>query len=193
MSFISKESIYAFFREMRKGRKALVTQSYTEANVKNGVQFQYSDYDPALAASGVKNYIFTTGAKPVAMKGRTLMYDGLGVKIEVMASPDFTGGTLESVHGFNAINQEASTAQITKDPTLNDLGVPALPARYYIGSNAGGSRTAAVTAEEAFGLETILAPNTTYLIQITSLDTSDTQRLSMFYTWYEGDFDLPSN
>ncbi|WAI96221.1 hypothetical protein [Vibrio phage vB_VhaP_PG11] len=187
----AKGTIFSFFKEMEKGQRAVITQSYTEANVKNGVQFQYASYVDALAASGIVDYVITTGNKPLAMKGRSISFDGNGVKADVYVAPTYSGGSVDPVYGMNAINQEATTVQILTGATVTAPGTQGMPGRHYLGSDPGGARTAVITSGEVFGLETILAPNTTYLLRFTSLDTTDTQRLSLYFTWYEGGLDMP--
>lgn len=194
MSWIARDSIYAFFREMRRGYKAVITQSYTEANVKNGVQFSYSSYIPALPTSGVVEYVLSVGSKPLAMKGRTFQYDGLGVKVEVFEAPDITGGTATgAVRGLNSMNQAVSEVQVLTGMTVNSDGTPFTSERHYLGDSGVGNAIATTVSEEIFGLETIYKPNTNFLVRVTSLDATDTQRLASYVTWYEGDFDLPSD
>lgn len=174
------------------GTRALTVQFYTEANVKNGVQFEASTYNAAFPGLGVSNFVLITGAKPVALKGRALSVGGLGLKLELFRDPTYTGGTPLSIFNMNHRNPVASTVQILALPTVTNDGVKIACDKYALGSNLQGAvgTLTNTTFSEAEGLETIFAPNSVYLFKNTSLDV-DPQSVFSYQTWYEGDTDLP--
>jgi hypothetical protein len=174
-----------------EGFRAMTVQSYTEANVKNGAQHALATYNPAIpAAPGFVDYVVITGALPISIKGRALQWDGAGIQLDTYRSPTYTGGTPVTYYNMSDIAQLAGLAQILGSPTVTDVGVKISPTRTLLGSTGQGNSVLSSAAKDADGLESILAPNTTYLFRTTSLHTA-TQRLSSFSTWYEGDLDLP--
>jgi len=173
------------------GTRAMTVQYYTEANVKNGAQHALATYNPALpAAPGFTDIVVITGALPISIKGRAFQWDGAGIQLDTYRSPTYTGGTPITYYNMSDIAQLAGLAQILGSPTVTDVGVRISPTRTLLGSTGQGNSVLSSAAKDADGLESILAPNTTYLFRTTSLHTA-TQRLSSFSTWYEGDLDLP--
>jgi len=174
------------------GSRAMTVQFYTEANVKNGAQFEASTYNPALAALAVSDYIVSVGVKPVLLKGRAISVSGLGLKLEFFKNPTFTGGVQIPVFNLNSRNPMATTVQIIAAPTVTVTGAKVGCDKYALGSNpqGGSAVTSSTLFNEAAGLETLLAPNSAYLFRATSLDT-DPQTVFSYNTWFEGEPDLP--
>ncbi len=174
------------------GTRALTVQFYTEANVKNGRQFEASTYTaafPGLASSG---YVVVTGIYPVVLKGRTISVSGLGLKLEMFKSPTYTGGVPIQIYTLNHRNSFGTDVQILAGPTVTSDGIKVACDKYVFGSNLqGGTAVSSATLfTEAPGLEMILPPNSTFYFKSTSLD-NDPQRVFSYNTWYEGDTDLP--
>lgn len=174
------------------GSRAMTVQSYTEANVKNGVQFESSTYNAALAGRAISDYIVSVGSKPVLIKGRAISVTGLGLKLEFFKNPSFSGGVQIPVFNMNSRNPVATTVQIVANVTVSTPGTKVGCDKYALGSNPqGGSSVSSSTLfNEAQGLETLLAPNTYYLFRSTSLD-NDAQGVFSYNTWFEGQPDLP--
>jgi len=174
------------------GTRALTVQFYTEANVKLGVQFEASTYNPALAGGATSGYVVLVGPKPVALKGRTISVSGLGLKLEMFKNPTYTGGTGIQIFNLNQKNPVETTVEILAAPTVTVEGVKTASDKYIFGSDLQGgvSVSSSTLFTEAPGLETILAPNSVYYFKSTSLDT-DPQRVFSYNTWYEGELDLP--
>ena len=169
-----------------EGTRAMTTQSYNEANVKNGVQHEGSTL-LTLAGSASNDTIFLTGALPVSLKGRFISYTGDGVQGDIFEAPTYTGGIDTPYQNANAINPVVGLAKILVGPAVTVDGVLKFAPAYSIGnqSNQGKGSSASVLGEER-----ILKPNTAYLLRLTSLDTAS-QQVSSFLTWYEGELDLP--
>lgn len=170
------------------GLSALTVQSYIEANVKNGVQFESSSLVTALGAGANFDTIFTTGAKPVAVKARQIVFNGAHLEARVFRGPTFTGGTLAAPFNLSDINPVATTVTIrggvTTTATGTEIGAPS----FMIGSDIPGSSSAGTYA--VIGSERNLRPNTAYLLRVTNTDVV-AQRVSGYATWYEGGLDLP--
>lgn len=171
------------------GLRAPTTQSYTEANVKNGLQFEASFDSPAVAATtGQVNAIFITGAKPVIIKSRIIDFTGKKIMASVYRTPTYTGGTSVPVYNLNDINPVATTVSVLSGVTISAAGTQFGAPNTVYGSDLQGNSvqgTFAVT-----GQERILRPNTTYLLRIENLGDT-TSNISGYLTWYEGDPDLP--
>lgn len=179
------------FEAAFRGLRAVTTQSYVEANVKNGCQFAFSSYEPALAASGVIELFMVTGSKPVVLKGRTFNFDGEGIFVETFTGATYTGGTPVDLYPTNDINQNEAEFQLIGGATVDTEGAIFISPRTYIGSEQPNNRSVSTASQEAFGIETVFAPNTTYLFRITSIDATEAQRFVSYTTWYEGELDLP--
>ena len=177
--------------EAFKGLRAITSQSYTEANVKNGVQWEIGLYNAALPSLGVSDIIVITGSIPILLKGRALRFDGLGIFTSTFESPEYTGGTPLPFYNLNHRNQAVPEVQILGGATVTDDGTKLSSDKYFLGSTIAGNNVSASEGFEATGEEFLFDANTTYLFKITSIDGADAQRVFSYVTWYEGDTDLP--
>lgn len=172
------------------GSRAMTTQSYREANVKNGSQFNASRRVLAVAGSANLDSAFVTGSVPVILKSRIIGYTGAGVSASIYRAATFTGGTnvtSADVLNPNDINPAATTINLYTGVTVGTLGSLTTAIAYSEGatSNQGQGRPAAEMGEEL-----VMAPNTTYILRITSLDLQP-QNVTSYISWYEGQTDLP--
>lgn len=169
-----------------EGLRAMTVQSYVEANVKLGVEFEGSTI-LNLTGSGTSNTVFLTGSKPVSLKGRKLSYDGAGVTASIFESPTYTGGSEAATQNANAINPAIVESKIIVGSTLTDDGTLIFAPIHSLGSTSFFGGDAQISQIEA---EHVLKPNTAYLLRIDSLDTA-AQRVASHLSWYEGELDLP--
>lgn len=176
-----------WFTGMATGVRAVITQSYTEANSKNGTQQEGSTLLIAVTGGASNNTIFLTGNLPVILKGRVIGYSGDGVTAEIYTGATYTGGSPAVYQNASDINPVAGLSQIIVGATITDVGVLAFAPDHLIGNTSiqGKGSTGSV-----IGREKILKPNTTYLFRITSLDSS-AQNISSLLTWFEGPLDMP--
>lgn len=188
-----------WFRKMSIAETALTQQSYTETNCKKGTQWGISLYNPVLPATpnaGSLSYIqVVTGAKPIALKGRFFEYDGLGIMTNISKDPVFTDRTDMTPLVFNYNDRNPQTL-LTKIYSLTSAQVTSVgemwvPDRHYLGSNKQANRINATNIQEILGLEYWFNENSSYLIALQSIDSTDPQRVSQFGTFYEGFPDLP--
>lgn len=173
------------------GQRAMTVQNYTEANVKNGVQYELTTF-VTLPGSGTSSYIITTAGKPAILKGRSISLDGLGIKMEIFKDTTYTGGTPLQSYNLNTYIAIPSTVVVRGAPTILTVGTKAGADRYILGNNpAANTNVVSSTAfSDAAGNELILAPNTVHHFRTTSLDT-DPQTVYSYNTWFEGTPDLP--
>lgn len=172
------------------GLRALTTQSYTEANVKNGVQFYIQHNLPQLAATtGVYKLLFTTGAKPVLVKGREMYGIGETFSLQVYKQPTAPtpGGTLLTVQNYNDIAAAATTVTVRGGVNTTADGTPWGDPQRLFGQSAAGQRAGSGLAP---GGDRVLKPNSSYLVVFRNTG-SGTADIDYFLTWYEGGTDLP--
>lgn len=171
-----------------RGLRALVTQSYTEANIKIGLQFEASVYNAAVAAGANFDVEFQTGAKPVVIKNRQVAFTGTGITANVYEAPTTSAGTAGTVYNLNRRNPVTATASYKAAPTVTATGTQAGATTYGLGGSGVGPSV--VSAFAASGVERVLKPNTKYLLRITNNDAA-AQKIAAYLTWYEGTPDLP--
>lgn len=172
------------------GARAVTSQSYREANVKNGSQFNASRRVLAVAGGANLDSAFVVGATPVILKSRNIGYTGVGVSASIYRNSTFTGGTnvtSTDVLNPNDINPATTTINLYTGITVGTLGPLTTAIAYSEGatSNQGQGRPSAEMGEEL-----VMSPNTTYILRITSLDTQ-AQNVTSYISWYEGQPDLP--
>lgn len=172
------------------GLRAFGMQSYVESNVKLGTQF-YAQYSlPLLAAAASHKISFATGAKKVSVKGRDLYAAGANISYQIFKVPTgLSGGNAIPVQNYNDVNPVATSVSIKGGVTATGNGTSWGDPSYIYGSTLVGGRVGSGLAP---GGDRILAPNSTYLVVVTNLDTAAlTVPPSWFLTWFEGNTDLP--
>lgn len=171
-----------------RGLRALITQSYTEANVKNGLQYEAGGYNAAVAAAGNFDVEFNTGAKPVIIKDRQIAFTGAGITINVYEAPTTSAGTAGTVYNLNRVNPVATAVNYKTAPTVSAVGTQIGATTYGLGGTGVGQTV--VSSFSSPGVERALKPNTKYLLRITNNDAA-AQKIAAYLTWYEGTPDLP--
>jgi subtilisin family serine protease len=169
------------------GMRALNTQSYTESNIKLGVEHEAARLF-TLAGNTNSDSILITGSNPIALKARTIGYDGVGIAASVFRSPIYSGeSALVVPRNPNDINPVVSEVELYTDAIVTNTGTEVFAPSYLLGGSSQQSK-GAVLAD--MGQEKILRPNTTYLLRLTSLD-SQSMQVAAYISWYEGALDLP--
>lgn len=191
------------------GIRAFTVQFYTEANVKNGLQFSASSYFTGLTAGEHIDIIIVTGAKPVIVKAQYLAARDTDSDVlsDWYKNPTYTGGTnitpsvcnqsdinpqltTVTLHGptpTNAATGDYSPNDATK-PNVTNVGVKVLPTLATLGVSTQGSGHN--SRNTLIGMEHVLAPNSVYLYRRTTRSTVGA--MFGFSTWYEGTPDLPA-
>ncbi|WP_431638588.1 hypothetical protein [Enterobacter kobei] len=166
---------------MSTGR-AVVSQSLVDWRIKQGQLFTASRRVTQLAAGANLDSAIVTGSVPAILFQRTVGYTGKGVAASVYRAATYTGGTVQDVQNPNDINPGTPTLQLIAGGTASNL-VNLTVATAYSEGNA--SNQGQGNAEAKLGEPVIMLPNTTYVLRITSLDTSD-QNINAYISWYEG-------
>jgi len=177
------------------GDAAITVQSYPELNSKHGSQFDVTTYIPALAAATWSYTLVTTGALPIAIKGRKVQFDSIGIRLIVYKNPTLIGtpGTPVIPSNLNDRNPNAPLVQLRGGITaaqVSNLGTVFRPAYELLGSEPVGNAIAPSGGDEAGGAEIILAENTSYLWGVLNRGSAPC-RYSSYTTWYEGELDVP--
>lgn len=175
------------------GLRAIITQPYTEANVKNGLQFYARAVWPIgdeIATLTSRKLWFRTNAKPVIVKLREFQYIAEELKIQLFIGPTgVTGGTNLTIHNYNGVGAVATTVQAKKNVTITSNGTEfdAGDPEHFFGSTTQPQRSVAVALQ---GRERIIAANTEFAIVITNTGTGSA-RVQYLLDFYEGGTDLP--
>jgi hypothetical protein len=169
------------------GRRALTTQTWYEAKIKDGRTHEIS-VDVTLAASGSLDTVMLTGANPVVLKSRTLCFDGVGINAFIYRDSAYTGGTPLESYNVNDINPYTPQSVFYSGATISLIGELTRAPRYVFGST---NVTSAGVAFQAIEAPQILKPNTAHVFRLTNRSTTGTQRVSSLVEWYEGPIDLP--
>lgn len=169
------------------GTQAFTTQSFTEANCKNGVQYELTTFNATFAAGAVTDFILTTGSKPVLIKNRQFTFTGSQLNTTIYKNPTYTGGTVVPYYNLSDINPVAGTVVIRGTPTVTSPGTQIAPTFTLLGSiPQTGQAVTTTSAENSLrGLERVLAPNTTYLFRTINTSAA-TMLITTQATWYEG-------
>lgn len=177
-----------WFYKMIRGERAFITQSYAEANAKNGTSFEFSGYFSASSGE-VFSAVLTTGDLPVIFKDRTFGYSGEAIKVDFYKNPTWSGGVdaTANIINTNDINPATTTVTMTQGVTVTDQGSKLAATIWLLGGDKNNSSGNAGTILPS---EYVLAPNTEYLLTVESLDNSS-QNITVHNGWFEGWPDLP--
>lgn len=165
------------------GLQAFTTQSFTEANSKNGTQYEASFRNPAVTAGSNVDVIFITSSNPVLVKARQLTYNGSSLTADVYKSPSYTGGSVVPYYNLSDLSPVTGTVSILSSPTVSSTGTKSAATTYSYGVSGQGNSSAGTYV--VTGIERVLAPNTAYLLRINN-DSGSTQGIAGYVTWYEG-------
>lgn len=169
------------------GLEALTIQSFTEANCKNGVQYELATYDNAFAIGANRDFVLLTGAKPILIKERLFSFTGDEISATIYQNPTYTGGTPVPYFNLSTINPVAGTAVILGSPTVTAVGTQISPTYRLLGNipQTGQAVQTTDAAGSSPGLERVLAPNSVFLFRTTNSGTV-ISKFSSKNTWYEG-------
>lgn len=180
--------MYNFFKrsvDVFRGLQGYTVQSFVEANVKNGVQFEYSNAPADLAAGTSVDYIFTTPASvPVLVKERAILTDAGSITATTFEGATFTGGTAGAIYNLNRLIPTASGSVLRTGATVTATGTQVFAQTHGL-ANTSGADVQRTTTSATTGLERALKANTQYLLRITNTGTA-TARVRLYITWYEG-------
>lgn len=165
------------------GYQGLTTQSFIEANVKNGTQFGIT-YEVQITA-GSKAYaaIKTPTDTNVLIKTRLLSTDG-GMRYMPRIGAVFTPDTTV-IPSFNLNGQSANTSQLVAN-TVTAGNVTSLGTAFDVirsASGTGSNREQGIFGTQ--GIERVLPKDTNILLEFENLDNK-TIFVVYAVTWYEG-------
>lgn len=177
---------YKYYEQVGRAVKAVITQNFTEVNVKTGNQHEASLVATIPAASS--SYImFKTTDKPVIIKGFDIQArSGDTERMVYRGSVSRTLGSTINPYNPNDINPVASTVQLNVVTAVDLTGSPIVFAPRTKFTAAGSNQTPAPPAAPVPGIENILRPNTEYFLEITNLDIDNPADVEFYLTWYEG-------
>ena len=161
----------------------ITAQSYAERANKQGKLFTASRRVTDVAGSSNLDSILITGTKQVIFNQRIIGYTGKGVIASIYRGAVATGGTAAEINNPNDITPQAATAQLLTGATVTNIGQLTVAATY---SEGNASNQGQGNSQARLGEQIIMAPNTTYLLRITSLDTA-TQNINAYVSWFEDD------
>lgn len=165
----------------------ITAQSYSERANKQGKLFTASRRVTDVAGGANLDTIFITGTKQVVFNQRVIGYTGKGVIASIYRGAVATGGTAAEINNPNDVIPQAVTAQLLTGSTITSIGQLTVAATY---SEGNASNQGQGNSQARLGEQVIMAPNTTYLLRITSLDTV-AQNINAYVSWFEDDTYLP--
>src|SRR5690606_16137957 len=130
------------------GTQAFTTQSFIEANCKNGVQYELATYDTAFLVGANRDFILRTGAKPVLIKSRVFSFIGDELSATVYQNPTYTGGVSVPYYNLSTINPVPGLATLLGTPTVTNVGTQISPTYRLLGSLPQGGQAVSVTEAE---------------------------------------------
>lgn len=168
------------------GLKGLTIQSFTEANSKNGTEFELSYHNASVAAGANYDLLFTTGSKPVLIKNRQVIFTGAEVQTQVYKGTTVTPatGTATSIFNHNTRLLYPSLCTAIVSPTVTGLGTAVSAAAVTYGTADQGNRTHGTYS--VGGSERVLQTNTAYLLRVTNTSASAC-KVSVYISFYEGE------
>lgn len=185
-----------------RGLRAFTIQPYTEANVKNGLQYYARRAFRGAAVGGVTGGAFTsvgdkrciyfqTGSKPVIVKDRAVKYIGEEFSLSLYAAPTVAQNAgVISVSNYRADGGAIATTVTAHEVLFADVtsvGTPIDDPEFYFGGSAAGQRIANNILE---GRERIIPASSNFLVVI-EMTAGTSGRFEYFLDWYEGGTDLP--
>lgn len=166
------------------GLKGLTIQNFTEANSKNGSQFEMCAHTSSVLAGANFDIVMTVGSKPTLIKHREISYTGDSIETKVYKGTIFTGGTSVLAYNMNTKLLYPSVNTIVHSPTVSNAGTLVSAVNQSFGVSPQGNKTTG--SYSTSGIERVLEEETAYLLRITNTG-AETIKLSVHITWYEGE------
>jgi hypothetical protein len=172
-----------------RGFQAVTMQPFTEANVKNGLQYFVNINVPSIATSGVRRYLFETGNKDVLIKAIELNGNSDLFSYQVFKDVDptlFSLGAPLAIYNYSDKDPVTETTEIREVTALNagSEGDPWGDRVRYIGSLEVGNRPSKGTRPP--GIERQCDKNKFYMVELRNLSTTNPLVTDLYMTWYEG-------
>lgn len=161
----------------------MLTTTYSERANKSGALFTASRRVTDVAGGSNLDSVLITGTKQVIFNQRIIGYTGNGVIASIYRGAAATGGTALDINNPNDVAPQATTVQVRTGVTVTDAGNLTVAATY---SEGNASNQGQGNSQAKLGETVIMAPNTTYLLRITSLDTA-AQNINAYISWFEDD------
>lgn len=161
----------------------ILTTSYSERANKAGALFTASRRVTDVAGGSNLDSVLITGTRQVIFNQRIIGYTGKGVIASIYRAANVTGGTESDINNPNDVTPKATTVQVRTGVTVTDLGSLTVAATYSEGNSSNQGQG---NSQAKLGETIIMAPNTTYLLRITSLDTA-AQNINAYISWLEDD------
>lgn len=175
------------------GLRALVTQPYTEANVKNGLQFYiravWNKAGPIPAGETRKSWV-SVGDSPLIVKLRIVEFDAEELRLDIYSGPTgVTGGQVITPRNYNRVNALPTVLQAKKNVSTVSDGTPFDPddPEHFFGSANAPQRNPGALPQ---GRERILPANSEFIVAFTNTGIGNA-RVQYFLDFYQGGTDLP--
>jgi hypothetical protein len=166
------------------GLKGLTVQPFTEANVKNGTQWEFSFENTSLAAGASSDAVFTTGSKYVLVKSRILTFTGSEIEASVYKGATYTGGSIVPIYNLNTTIEGLPLSAVRSGVTVTATGIEIAAKTHAYGTDTNVNQT--VGSYNVAGIERVLQPNTTYLLRIVN-QSAISIKIAGYITFYEGE------
>ena len=179
------ESLSSGPTEVFTGQRAMTVQSFTEANVKRGLQF-YARASGIVAANTSWMLGVRVGPQPVVVKARECYSNAETLMVQVYKECEFIDGAPMRVENYNDLTPVGSTTEILTGIVPTDEGVTWGGQERLWGDGKVGQHL----APWAPGVERVLAPGRIYIVEIRNLGATVCE-VDYGLTWFEGWPDLP--
>lgn len=166
-----------------------VSQSYIEQNVKLGKQWELSNRFTAIPANGIVGLKFTTGSKPVLMKGSSITTDAQSFVTRTLKGATATNGATIQIFNLNDDLNPLTTLSTANIVTGITGGTDCFTPIFQKISSGGSSGTSVVRIGNTImpGLEKVLKADTTYYFTFQNLGV-EAAEVCFYGTFYEGDY-----
>ncbi len=171
-------------QDMRDNLESITVQGFTEANSKQGRQYEAVVRIPSLAG-GASTYVgLTTGSDPLVIKQRDVYGGYVDADFTVYEGSAYTGGTAVPTSNNNNILPRDCLSTVSLAPTVTTEGNVFGAVTPLIGSEGVGNRT--ITTFGGNAGEKVLAANTQYLGKFTNNDSKAMEVTVLRLYFYEG-------
>jgi len=166
------------------GLKGLTTQSFTEANVKNGSQWEVSFENTSLASGASSDLVMITGNQYVLIKNKSINFTGSGIEVAVYKTPTYTGGSNLSIYNLHSGISTPPLTVFKSGATVSNAGTEMAARTYSYGSDTNANQ--AIGAFHAAGIERVIPPNEVCVLRVTN-KAAIPIKVAGYITFYEGE------
>lgn len=163
----------------------ITVQDITEVRSEEGTLWEVQVVFEGIGDGDIVYYALTTGSTSVEVTRRVVTGAFEDITYRIYKGATISGGTAVAIGNLSDMNANSTQCSVVTDPTITDTGTLWAPEYRVLGSVVQGfTRATNVSYGSGHGVR-VLAPNTTYLVEIENNESDNITAIAVDLSFYE--------